>query len=72
MHKVKAHNNNYWNDQTDQLAKRACDLSSLITSLNSDRFSVTPMYNNTAIMTPLRPFLKNLTQAQGFYNFITL
>jgi len=36
LHKVKAHNNNYWNEQTDQLAKKACDLSSPITSLISD------------------------------------
>src|SRR6266511_5553131 len=47
-------------------------MSSPITSLNSDRFSVTPMYNSTAIMTPLWPFLKNITQAQGFYKFIIL
>jgi len=50
----------------------ACDFSSPITSLVSNRFSVTPMYNSTAIMTPLCPFLKHLTQAQGFYKFITL
>ncbi len=72
LHKVKAHNNNYWNEQTDQLAKEACDLSSPITSLISDRFSVIPMYNSTAIMISLRPFLKHLTQAQDFYKFITL
>jgi len=72
LHKVKTHNNNYWNEQTDYLAKMACDLSSPITSLISDRFSITPMYNSTAIMTPLCLFLKHLTQAQGFYKFITL
>src|SRR6266540_1895703 len=72
LHKVKAHNNNYWNDQTNHLAKQACDMSFPITSLHSDRFSVTPMYNSTAIMTPLRPFLKHITQAQGFYKFVTL
>ncbi len=72
LHKVKAHNNNYWNEQTDQLAKKACDLSSPITSLISDWFGITPMYNSTAIMIPLRPFLKNLIQAQGFDKFVTL
>jgi len=71
LHKVKVHNNNYWNKQTDHLAKVAYDLFSPITSLISDRFSVTPMYNSTVIMTPLRPFLKHLTQVQGFYKFIT-
>jgi len=30
------------------------------------------MYNSTAIMTPLRPFLKHITQAQGFHKFIIL
>ena len=72
LHKVKAHNNNYWNEQTDHLAKVACDFPSPITSLVSNRFSVTSIYNSTAIMTPLQPFLKHLTQVQGFYKFITL
>ena len=53
LHKVKAHNNNYWNDYTDQLAKATCDFSSSIIFLNSARFNVIPMYNHTAIMIPL-------------------
>src|SRR6266542_423921 len=72
FHKVKAHNNNYWNETTDQLAKLACNLASPITSVISNLFSVTLMYNSTAIMTPLRPFLKDITQAQGFHKFVTL
>jgi len=73
LHKVRAHVNNEWNNYIDHLAKQACNLSHQLSLLPSSSFlTISLLYNYIHIDNPMRPFLKQITQATRWFNFIQL
>ena len=70
LHKVKAHNNNRFNDLTDHLAKAACELSPTISFNYNRRFAYAPLYKGIEIEVNLRRFIKDITSAKEIVTFL--
>src|SRR3990170_1623690 len=70
MHKVKSHNNNYFNEQTDALAKQACTLEPPIQFNCNKRYKVAPLYKGIEIEVNLRRFIKDITITNEIYTFL--
>jgi ribonuclease HI len=70
MHKVKAHNNNRFNDLTDKLAKASVHLQLPITFNCNQRFKIAPMHNGLEIESNLRRFVRDITQSIEFMKFV--
>jgi ribonuclease HI len=70
MHKVKAHNNNRFNDLTDSLAKAAVLLPVTISFNCNRRFKVAPMYKGMEIESNIRSFVKDVTTAREILAFV--
>jgi ribonuclease HI len=70
MHKVKSHNNNLFNDQTDALAKQACSFEPPVSFNCNKRYKVAPLYKGIEIEVNLRRFLKDITSAKEIVTFL--
>jgi len=70
MHKVKSHNNNLFNDQTDALAKQACTLEPPVLFNCNKRYKVAPLYKGVEIEVNLRRFLRDITSSKEIYTFL--
>src|SRR4051812_993569 len=73
LHKVKAHNNDHFNDIADQLAKAGCNTPSLIPILNNIPSSdLIFTFNKVPVEISIRGFFKHLFSAKTFCNFLDL
>jgi ribonuclease HI len=72
FHKVKAHNNNRYNEEVDKLAKAHLESPILNFDFSRGLYMVAPKILNYRISTSLRPFIKEISQMQGFFEFINL
>ena len=68
--KVKAHSQNFFNDQVDALARSVHDDSnSLLLTFNSSSassLSILPLWNSLVVEKPFRHFLSHLSDFCGF------
>lgn len=68
--KVKAHSNNIFNNQVDQLAKRAVNEPPIFwKDLNSSVLTTTPMWNGIIIDIGIRDFLKEINKRKSIINW---
>jgi ribonuclease HI len=71
MVKVKAHSGDFYNEKVDQLAKTSLDSSALHLNINNQSHT-TLYYNNLAIASPIRQFIKNINQTESLSAFLNL
>ena len=72
FHKVKALNDNKFNDMVDQIAKDACSLDHVITFKPITYFKVAPLFKATVIQCNVRRFIKDVQDADYVHKFISL
>ena len=74
LHKVKAHDNDPYNEAADRLARDAhtSDLVMNIIDYNNSCLNYVPLWNNIRIETNLRKFLTQLSWNKGFEKFFNL